>query len=230
MRSISQIPNYFTGIILCNKRIKNYAAILYFALNGNVIRRKSGNTIIRKCAFLSKTKINILGKGNTVIIESDSVLKNCDINISGNNNSILLGRKLVLFNAELHIEDNNNIIKIGDKTTIYGKTHLACIEGCIISIGIDCMFSSDVVIRTGDSHSIVDEKGNRINGSKDIIIGNHVWVGNKTTILKGVVIEDNSIVATGSILTKPFLKSNSIIAGNPAIIVKEEINWLRERL
>ncbi|MBP2659028.1 MAG: hypothetical protein H6Q69_2060 [Firmicutes bacterium] len=39
------------------------------------------------------------------------------------------------------------------------------------------MFSHDVHIRNGDSHSIIDlQTKKRINFSKDIIIGDHVWI------------------------------------------------------
>jgi acetyltransferase-like isoleucine patch superfamily enzyme len=217
-------------IILNNAHLKKCAAVLYSVFGMNRIKGSAGNTIIRNFAFLHNTKIRITGKGNTVKIAPDARLRNCYIYISGNNNSILLGSGTILFDAELHVEDDNNKITIGDNTTIYGKTHLACTEGCTVSIGTDCMFSTDVVLRTGDSHSIIDDSGNRINPAKDITIGNHVWFGNKTTILKGVVIGDNCIVATGAIVTAPVFKSNIIIAGNPARVVKENINWLRERI
>lgn len=143
---------------------------------------------------------------------------------------IKLGVKTVLYDTELHIEDSNNTINIGEHTTIFGKTHLACIEGRSIIIGVDCLFSTDIVFRTGDSHSIIDEAGNRINKSSDIIIGKHVWLGNKTMVLKGARVLDNSIVAAGAIVTDAISKSNVIIAGIPAQIVKENINWLRERI
>lgn len=92
------------------------------------------------------------------------------------------------------------------------------------------MFSKDIVFRTGDSHSIVDENGIRINLSKDISIGNHVWVGNMVIVTKGAFVGDNCILGTGSIVTKAFRESNVILAGSPARIVKERINWLRKRI
>ena len=92
------------------------------------------------------------------------------------------------------------------------------------------MFSRDIDFRTGDSHSIITINGERINPSKDIVIGNHVWVGTQTICLKGATISSNSIIAAGSIVTKPFLQENIIIGGNPAKVLKTEINWLRERI
>jgi acetyltransferase-like isoleucine patch superfamily enzyme len=101
-----------------------------------------------------------------------------------------------------------------------------------VKIGNSCLFSTDITFRTGDSHSIINgHSGKRINPSKSIKIGNHVWFGHNSTILKGVVIQDNSIVAASSLVTKPFLDSGGIIlGGNPAKIIKEDINWDRNRV
>jgi len=53
-----------------------------------------------------------------------------------------------------------------------------------------------------------------------IVIGDDVWVGANVTILKGVAIGSGSIVATGSVVTRGEYPPRSIIAGNPARVVK----------
>lgn len=57
--------------------------------------------------------------------------------------------------------------------------------------------------------------------AKPIIIGNNVWIGTNAIILPEVNIADGCIVGAGSVVTKSFMKKNSIIAGNPAKIIKE---------
>ena len=92
------------------------------------------------------------------------------------------------------------------------------------------MFSTDVVFRTGDSHSILDrESGLRINPSKSIRVRDKVWFGNKTIVLKGVEIQSECIVGTGAVVTKS-IPSNSIVAGNPAKIIKNNVKWDIQRL
>ena len=57
------------------------------------------------------------------------------------------------------------------------------------------MLSSQMDIRTTDSHSIISlETKQRLNQASDIKIGKHVWLGNGCRVLKGAVIGDNSVI------------------------------------
>ena len=196
----------------------------------NKIRHRGINNIYINRGRLLNSNVDIKGNNNKIYIERNVRLSGCSFYLNGSNNLVYIYSGCSLKEVDFYIEDNNNEIIINEGTTIHGKTHLACIEGCKIKIGKDCMFSSDVTLRTGDSHSVIDFNGKRINISKDIIIGNHVWFGNKTMVQKGVHIADNSIIGAGSVVTKSFAPSNIVIAGNPAKIIKENINWLRKRI
>lgn len=148
----------------------------------------------------------------------------------GDNGTIKIGPKCYAVNTEFYIEDANGTIEVGKDTSLCGKAHLAVIEGTKIKIGENCLFSSEITFRTGDSHSLLDLKGNRINPSKDIEIKDHVWIGHKVSINKGVTIQENSVIGTGAIVTRTFLEGNVVIAGVPAKIVKENINWDAKRI
>ncbi|MBR5125405.1 MAG: acyltransferase [Oscillospiraceae bacterium] len=194
------------------------------------IRKGKGNRIEAPCALLKKVSIHISGSGNRVIVQDFSVLQNTSISIYGDNNTILIGKWCRLVNADLYIEDSGNCIEIGEHTRILGKTHLAAIEGTRISVGRDCLFSSDVHFRTGDSHSILDMQGRRINSSEDIVLGNHVWVGTKVTCLKGTAVADHSIIGACALVTGKFTAPNCILAGVPAKVVKEGADWSLVRI
>ena len=56
--------------------------------------------------------------------------------------------------------------------------------------------------------------------SKPVKIGDRVWIGIAATILPGVTIGENSIVAAGAVVTKD-VPPNTIVAGNPAKVVKK---------
>lgn len=181
--------------------------------------------------ILKKTKIRIKGNGNKIIIGELSRVINSNIEINGNDNTIIIGDRSLIVDGEFFIEDDLGTIEIGKDTNICGKTHLACIEGRNINIGNDCLFSANITFRTGDSHSIINcETKQRINQSKNISIGNHVWIGNQVTILKGVNILDHTIIGTGSLVTKSCGLEGVILAGNPAKIVKTDITWIGERI
>jgi len=213
------------------KENENIFAFIYNLFNWNNSHISKGNFIKTKGVFLKKTNIKIKGQGNVVKIEGNLTrLYNCTFYISGNNNTIDIGGGGLLCNVIFFIEDDNGMISIGEKTTITGKTQLAVIEGCSISIGRNCLFSQNITFRTGGSHSIIDLDGHRINPSKDIVIGDHVWIGHTVILLKGTNIGDNSIVATGSIITGGKYPSNSIIGGIGGKILKSGVNWCSERI
>lgn len=58
-----------------------------------------------------------------------------------------------------------------------------------------------------------------------IIIGNNCWIGTNVRICKGVTIGDNAVVAACSVVTKD-VPANSVVAGNPAKVVKTDIDKL----
>ena len=70
----------------------------------------------------------------------------------------------------------------------------------------------------------------RINHSEDIVIGAHVWIGARATVLKGVKISDHVIVGNRLIVTKSCIKSNCIISDASARMIKENIGWTREQI
>ena len=191
-----------------------------------------GNILKIEGTFVDHTKIDVKGVGNVILIDSAglSKLSRCRIQIRGNNNKIHIGNDVRLYHCIFHIEDDNNLIDIGDHSTVAGKTEFAAIEGTEIIIGKDCMFSSNITFRTGDSHGIVDAlTGERYNPSKSIYIGDHVWCGNSVIVLKGTNISNDSVIATGSVVCGISSEPNSIIGGNPAKVIKSGISWKRER-
>lgn len=189
----------------------------------NVIRY--GNSILSSVCF------DIKGDRNHIEVQDGCLLNGVTFFIRGDDHRIRIG-KGCRFNrgGSLWFEDHSCSLIIGDGTT-FEDVHIAVTEpGSKVEIGEDCMFAYDIDIRTGDSHSIIDAKSNkRVNFAEDIHIGKHVWVAAQSILLKGVSILDDSVVATGSVVTKRFEEKGVVIAGNPAEIVKRQISWMRKR-
>lgn len=177
-----------------------------------------------------KSKIQICGLNNSIIGEKECTIIDSLIKISGSNNIIFLKKGAFISGAELWIEDNNCKIEIGENTFIGHHSHIACTENSSsLIIGKDSMISSYVQIRTGDSHSILNSKGDRINYAKSVKINDHCWIGQGAKILKGVVLEKDTVVSTGAIVTKS-AGPNVILGGIPAKVLKEGISWDKHRI
>lgn len=219
------------NVILKNKNISEMFRYLYnFIYHSKNTFLGKENKISNNGAWLRNIKCKVIGNNNEIIFKSNAKLKGLEINIRGNNNKIIVGENAFIEKGEFFIEDDDNKLIVDKGSTICKDFHFACIEGTTINIGRDCLFSSNVTIRTGDSHSILNKDGIRINSSRSVNFGNHIWVGNKCTFLKGASVAEDSIVGLGSIVNKKFNESGIIIAGVPAKAIKSGINWDKSRI
>lgn len=92
-----------------------------------------------------------------------------------------------------------------------------------ISIGDGTMMGMNVTIATLN-HGLPLETRN-VTYPSPVIIGDNVWIGSNATILPGVTIGDNSVVAAGAVVTKD-VPANTVVAGVPAKELKKIINNL----
>lgn len=192
--------------------------------------RGKENRVINAGAYLKDCCIEIIGSGNTVKIGRFCRLFHTKITIIGNNNVVELGEYVYSNGGDFYMEDDDGNIQVGEHTTFAGKVHLACIEGSTLTVGRQCLFSSDVIVRVGDSHCLTDLQGNRLNPSRDVHVCDHVWVGARAMILKGVKIHQDCVVGTGAVVTKGTVSPNCALAGNPAKVIKTDINWQNDRI
>lgn len=115
------------------------------------------------------------------------------------------------------------IFKGGNLTLNSGYTN-ACVQIICadkIVIGEDVAIARDVIIRDTDAHEILGKNHCK---TKPIVIGNHVWIGTRAIIMKGVTIGDGAVIAAGAIVTKD-VPANTIVAGVPATVIRENVEW-----
>ncbi len=90
-----------------------------------------------------------------------------------------------------------------------------------IRIGDDCLVGTNVSIINSDFHHVSIAKRHGANArSKDVEIGNNVFIGSNVSICKGVHIGDNAVIANGAVVFDD-VKANTIVRGNPATYYKE---------
>ena len=154
----------------------------------------------------------------------------------------VFGRKIRV-RGKLKISGPGKVI-IGDNVTIDGRGHAVTpfthSEEAVIIIGSDSFINGtrfgcqkkitigakailgDARILDTDFHSIYRNRWaeDAVVGSAPIEIGENVWVGANSAVLKGVKIGDNSVVGFGSVVTT-VIPCNCVVAGNPARIIKE---------
>lgn len=113
------------------------------------------------------------------------------------------------------------LISVGENTGISGATIVAAKQ---IKIGRECLIGANVIIVDTDFHTIAPLR-RRFNsksveiGTAPVEIGDNVFIGANSIILKGVTIGTNSVVGAGSVVTRN-VPSNAVVAGNPANIIR----------
>ncbi len=201
---------------------------------GNVIEMPSSVVVPRQSFVIFGDDTNKpvhygRGQNNRMRIGEGAVLDNSFLlEFYGSNCTVDFGDGTYL--GQMHIiVAQGAIMRVGDRSSFRGL-YTIIYEGGHITIGEDCMFSHNIQLWQTDTHPIFDKKtGKRINKSKNITIGDHVWIGTTVTLLGGADIGAGSIVGAHSVTSGRF-PSNVIIAGNPAKVVKEDVIWANDQL
>jgi acetyltransferase-like isoleucine patch superfamily enzyme len=191
--------------------------------------RGEGHRVELADALLHGVAIDISGRGNRLVIGRNTRMWGASIKIRGRNLQCIIGDSCRLRETRFVVEDDSSRLIVKSESSGTGCTLLAG-EGGTVEIGRDCMMSVAADIRNTDGHSIVDAAtGARINPAADVILDDHVWVGLKVQVLKGVHIGGHSILAAGSVVIRD-VPAHTIVAGIPAREMRSGITWRRERL
>lgn len=191
-----------------------------------IVDEKSEKLINRTYELPKRITISGGDKSNVVKIHNNLKARRINIVFSeqATNSKIFLDDSLDSVGLDIDIlvlDGDSNELRIGKGTGMNGtKIWLGNGSKCII--GDLCRFSYDIVIRTTDGHTIIDNNsGDIINEQKnDCIIGDKCWIGLRSIINKNVQLAHDTIVGSGSIVTKKFDEPYTVIAGNPAHIIK----------
>lgn len=163
-------------------------------------RNAVGQRIIMR--LIKKANLRIKGTGNEFVCPKDvhnELLKYGNVRIDGNNNKINIGGPNYLKFTDIKIFGNNNtlilppgcygklnleirtsdaVVTVGHKTGFMGTDIILEEKGSRVIIGDDCMFAKETRLYCSDFHAVIDLKtGRPCNQGKEIVIGNHVWLG-----------------------------------------------------
>lgn len=166
-----------------------------------------------------KTGLIKIGFGTTQV--SDIQRERVILNIDGK----------VVFNGKCKFGTGSRIFVGKDATVSFGDnfnatSHLKLVCNRQMTFGNDDLLSWNCLLMDTDQHTVVDgNTGEKVNQDKPILIGNHVWMGCNTTVMKGAEVADNVIIGSNSVIAGKHLTAGVAIAGNPARTVKENIVW-----
>lgn len=156
---------------------------------------------------------------------------------------IILGANLsALQTRSIFLWHNEGTIVFKGKCKISHHSLISCRKDAIIEFGNDGSFnfglriisqekivfgdkvrvSWDCTFIDTDFHPIIDMSTNKaISQTSSIIVDYGSWIGHNSIISKGARIPENSIVASGSVVKSKFKKKNTVIGGNPAIVLDD---------
>jgi len=121
--------------------------------------------------------------------------------------------------------DYGKNIYIGNNFT--GNYHITILDVQTVTIGNNVMIGPNTMISTVNHPLPPSKRRNNLAVAKPVVIGNDVWVGGNVTILPGVHIGNNVVVAAGAVVTKD-VPDNCVVAGVPARKIKDIENDIEE--
>ena len=185
-----------------------------------------------------KTKKNIIAHENLQIkgIENIEIGKidNLEIGLKyvgfvhPNDSTLLNIQGKLQFNSSYSIGRGCRVDIGKNAKVVFGKGGYtnACTKFIIshgLTIGDNCIISWDCQFLDDDFHKIQYE--GKQEKSKEIQLGNNIWIGCGVKIYQGTIIPDNTVIAADSVVRGVFNEENTIIAGNLAKVIKKNVNW-----
>lgn len=174
--------------------------------------------------------IEFTGENNILFIEDGANFSRTNILFPGSNAVVYISQAKRQYVLDLTAH-NNTAVYIGKNNIIWNKLSIIASEGHNVIIGGDSLISWGGFIRTADPHLIYDSKSHgRINPSKSVFLGDHIWIGQRVTILKGTHIGSGSIIGADSVVANKLIPSNTSAAGNPAKIIRGGVFFSKENV
>jgi len=169
--------------------------------------------------------LRIDAEGALVSLAARSSLA-CQLRITGPRARLDIGE-----GCHLHLFANlvgpDVALHVGGGTTMV-KASFQLHEPGRITVGDDCMLSSDVYVSLSDIHPIYDlATGARINPAASVEIGDHVWLGLRSMVMKGARIGDGAVVAAGALVSGK-VEPACIVGGTPARVLRRGVAWRRD--
>ncbi len=184
-----------------------------------------GNRLVGEKPEMVNSSVAFSGKNNVLFCENGVKLVNSVISFNADNSVVYLCRSKHDYKLNISVY-NNNVFYSGRNNYFNGVLNVILSEQKHFFMGNECLLSFGIWVRNADPHLIYDcESKKRLNPTKSIYFGDHVWIGQSAMILKGTQIESGSIIGAMSVVSNKKIPANSSWAGNPAKKIREGLFW-----
>lgn len=194
-----------------------------------------------KNVILRRLKLRLGKQALFANIKSCRITKTANIILSSGSSKgdVKIGEHVMLYGTIASA--SNGKVSLGKYCQLGTRSVIRSVES--ITVGDFTSISNEVIIQDNNSHPVnpFDRLITRqskhgsferawINSDhKPISIGKNCWIGENSRICKGVTIGAGSVVAANSVVTKS-VPENCIVAGNPAKVVKTDIDTTTKRI
>ncbi len=113
--------------------------------------------------------------------------------------------------------DYGDRIKLGKN--FFANYDCKILDGGLVTFGDDVLIGTNVTFITINHAISPEDRKNGYQIYKPITVGNNVWIGSNVTIVPGITIGDNAVIAAGSVVVKD-VQANTLVGGNPAREIK----------
>ena len=192
---------------------------------------EQGNRISFEGSCDSEVAIRFRGANNRVVVADPIRLMKLQVDFDCDNGVLEIGPSagVPALRASIRIGQDSRV-QLGANVSSTSIVSISATEGTSVVIGDDVMFASSNEVRADDGHAIFDVRtGARVNVSRSIHIGNHVWMGLRSVALSGAHIGDGSVIGLSSIVTRT-IPNNCLAVGVPARPARYDIAWERPHL
>lgn len=177
-------------------------------------------------------------------MDSLEMVKPCMLRVGWGNVGIFdkkYSRSILQIDGTIHLEGSGKYsFGHGSRLCVGKNAHLYIGKGfnntsemtivCMqeIHIGQHVTTSWNTLLMDTDFHATQNTLTNeRYSVQSPVFIGNNVWLCTRAVVLKGSEIPNGCIVGANAVITKKYQAEDSLIAGNPAMIKKENVTMLR---
>lgn len=187
---------FFHTIRILKRHFRSWVGEYYYG-----VAKLKGVRFENSPRIIGKPKFSIYPESSIHIGHSAEFLSGASDNLIGINRPCIISTQ----KEKAHISIGNNC---GFSGTVIG-----CFKR--ITIGNDVKCGANTLITDSNWHPEDYRSGDPM----EVIIGNNVWLGVNSVVLKGVSIGDNAVIGANSLVTKD-IPANAIAAGNPCKIIR----------